>query len=112
MTVTTIGGLNLIKSVYFENSMRVGIQTERDMQKELEEIRREQLEQLKRVFVSMDVDKSGYITKDEFSEAMANNDILEHLAALGLAEESDLFDKIDADKSGTIEFDEFFVGIN
>merc|ERR1712232_865828 len=60
----------------------------------------------------MDKDGTGDITKDEFAEAITNNDeVMESLMALGLAEEKDLFDAIDADRSGSLEFNEFFDGI-
>jgi voltage-gated sodium channel len=112
LLVTTFGVLNLIIGLFCENSMRIALETERDIVRTQDEVRREKLECLKRAFVRMDKDGTGDITKDEFAEAIQNNDdVIDNLMALGLAEEKDLFDAIDADRSGTLEFNEFFEGV-
>ena len=40
-----------------------------------------------------------------------NTEVMEAMVALGLEEETDLFDTFDTDGTGTLEFQEFFEGV-
>merc|ERR1712183_843920 len=74
--------------------------------------REERVKTLIEAFKEADQDNSGYITREEFNEALMSNDrVIEALISLGLENEKDLYSQFDADENGKLEFDEFFDGV-
>jgi hypothetical protein len=112
LLLATFGVLNLIIGLFCEHSAKIANETERDILKSQDELLQEKLEALKAAFVTMDKDKTGDITREEYLDAITYNDeIIDYMVKLGLADEKDLFDKIDGDGGGAVGFDEFFEGI-
>merc|ERR1712194_681638 len=104
--------MGLIVGIFCENTMKIALETEREINMGKEELRRNNLLRLRRAFESSDTDETGEISRAEFAQAIVDNDdVIESLTALGLAEERDLFDVLDADRSGSLEFQEFFDGV-
>jgi hypothetical protein len=109
--VTTFGVLNLIIGIFCDNMMRVAMTTEKKFKENEEAQRKRKLEDLRTAFTSMDKDGTGYISRDEFHDAIKiNPQVMAALLGMGLGEEKDLFDQIDADHSGRLDFNEFFDG--
>mmetsp|Transcript_10241 Transcript_10241/g.21692 ORF Transcript_10241/g.21692 Transcript_10241/m.21692 type:complete len:560 (-) Transcript_10241:58-1737(-) len=109
---TTFGVLNLVIGLFCENTFKVAKDAEREIMQSHDEVRQERLKALRKAFEDMDDDGSGSITREEFFQAMTENeDVMASMTALGLDEETDLFDSLDADKSGSLEFNEFFEGV-
>jgi len=110
--VTMLGVLNLIIGLFCENSIKVALETEKEIMKHQDNKRRAQLEALQRAFMRMDPNGNGEITRPVFDKAIVENEeVVAAMTALGLDEEQDLFDVLDADHSGSLEFKEFFDGI-
>merc|ERR1712093_380398 len=68
--VTTFGVLNQIIGLFCENSMKIALETEREIARGYEELRMQKLEVLKQAFVKMDADGSGTISRDEYFKAI------------------------------------------
>merc|ERR1711972_671155 len=86
--VTTFGILNLIIGIFCENMMKISLDTEREIMKSEDDLRRQKLEDLRKAFMRMDTDGTGDITRNEFAEAIVDNeDVINALTSLGLDDE-------------------------
>eukprot|EP00747_Dinoflagellata_sp_TGD_P083169 gnl/TRDRNA2_/TRDRNA2_161990_c0_seq1.p1 gnl/TRDRNA2_/TRDRNA2_161990_c0~~gnl/TRDRNA2_/TRDRNA2_161990_c0_seq1.p1 ORF type:complete len:618 (-),score=115.26 gnl/TRDRNA2_/TRDRNA2_161990_c0_seq1:131-1984(-) len=109
---TTFGVLNLICGIICEQSLRTVARQEDALIANRDKQWTQKLIQMVDAFESMDTDKSGTVSRQEYLHAIrTNKQVVQAFIELGLHEEENLFDKLDADRTNDITFDQFFDGL-
>jgi len=112
MFITSFGILNIIVGLICDSVITASQEYEKQLNKTYDEIRNEQLETLKTLFIEMDKDGSRTISREEFMESITENEkVMNCMESLGLHEEADLFDVLDVDQNGYLDLEEFFEGM-
>lgn len=112
MFITTFGMLNIIVGLFCENAVKEGIAFEKNRALAMDEKRNKMLKELMQVFRKMDSDSSGYLTREEYMEAITKDKVvMDFFEKLELEGEDDLFDRIDGEGIGRVTFDQFFMGM-
>lgn len=110
MMIVTIVLMNLITAVIVNSAMEASAEDKETVKLQAEEKRKKQVKQLRRVFLRLDQDKSGQVSRDEVTGM--DQDDLELIKTLCQIENPlELFDALDVDGSGEIDIDEFCDGI-
>lgn len=109
--VTVFGIMNVVIGFFCDSIIRSTADTEKELEKNNYHFRLHLIENLKSLFMAIDTDHSGVITRDEYCRAVTENkDVMDSLEALGLHDEIGLFDRLDISSEGEIDLDEFFIG--
>eukprot|EP00746_Dinoflagellata_sp_MGD_P007846 gnl/MRDRNA2_/MRDRNA2_115608_c0_seq1.p1 gnl/MRDRNA2_/MRDRNA2_115608_c0~~gnl/MRDRNA2_/MRDRNA2_115608_c0_seq1.p1 ORF type:complete len:615 (-),score=99.87 gnl/MRDRNA2_/MRDRNA2_115608_c0_seq1:20-1795(-) len=109
--VTTFGLVHVMIGLYCESVLKASELTAKEIESAKEERRKNTIAQLEHMFHTMDQDASESISRDEFKEALAQDEVLSCIENLGLADEGDLFDTLDVDHEGELSFTRFFEGM-
>lgn len=112
LCVTQMAFLNVIVAVIVESVLKQALKSDNDLLKEAEEKLKQVLHSIYDVFVSMDNDGNGRLTKEEFVKGLNNQDVKIQLqrADVSLQDAEDMFDILDYDGSGTLSLEEFVEG--
>lgn len=112
--IFTFGILNMIVAMVVEKTLMQARHVEESSQKELMHQVAEELKNMKLVFLQMDDDQSGQITKDELVSALQDNEkVQECFKTLGVPvrDAETLFSILDADCSDSLTVEELLEGL-
>lgn len=106
---TVFAFTNAVTSVFVDNIMQATANEKEDLIDRQIKQRREQVEALQGIFKDSDVDRSGWLSREELVVYLEDKRVRAHFRALGLdfTRTSDLFDMLDLDGNGLVEMDEF-----
>merc|ERR1719161_2489308 len=106
---TVLGILNIVTGLFCEGAAENARDEAAKEQQRLDDERRRIEEQIRTLFITVDVDKSGHVSRDEFKLILTDDRVLSYLAKMDLSKEevAELFDVLDTTSSGEIEIDEF-----
>jgi hypothetical protein len=112
LAFTLLTVMNIITGVFVDNAVETA-RTQREflVQKEME-VKEQWLKEMRKIFLEMDADSSGTVSKDEVNEFCNDDRVQYYLTALGLdvQDTEKLFDLLDEDNDGELELDEFLGG--
>ncbi|CAK0885387.1 unnamed protein product [Prorocentrum cordatum] len=112
LSFTMLAVMNIITGVFVDNAVETA-RTQREflVQKEME-VKEQWLKEMRKIFLEMDADSSGTVSKDEVNEFCNDDRVQYYLTALGLdvQDTEKLFDLLDEDNDGELELDEFLGG--
>jgi len=104
--------MNLITAVIVEKAFDIANQDEKDLAKEKEKQREADMEELTELFMDLDQDQSGSLTRDEFEQATKHPMIRRKFMMLdfGADDLDELWNILD-DGDGNLSVDEFSIGL-
>eukprot|EP00746_Dinoflagellata_sp_MGD_P076289 gnl/MRDRNA2_/MRDRNA2_30718_c0_seq1.p1 gnl/MRDRNA2_/MRDRNA2_30718_c0~~gnl/MRDRNA2_/MRDRNA2_30718_c0_seq1.p1 ORF type:complete len:425 (+),score=78.37 gnl/MRDRNA2_/MRDRNA2_30718_c0_seq1:685-1959(+) len=110
--VTQMAFLNVIVAVIVESVLKQALKSDNDLLKEAEEKLKTVMHNIYDVFVTLDKDNDGRLTKQEFVSGLNVQDVKVQLqrADISLQDAEDMFDILDYDGSGTLSLEEFVEG--
>jgi hypothetical protein len=112
LSFTMLAVMNIITGVFVDNAVETARhQREFLVQKEME-VKEQWLKEMRSIFMEMDSDHSGTVSKDEISEFCNDERVTYYLTALGLDvhDTERLFELLDENRDGELEVDEFLAG--
>lgn len=112
ISITTFAIMNVITAVIVENTLTQADSRESDIQKKIEADRKNALSKIYEVFKIADVDGDAEISKDEFLNALQDNEVRANMmeVEIDMRGAEGLFDILDYDGSGKLDTAEFIEG--
>jgi len=109
LLISTFGIMNIVVSVIVELMLTASQNNEKRLRVREDRTRRQELESLREIFMVSDTDCSGYLTLDEFLEAVKNPEVQWRMRQLDLplGDAAKLFHVLDDDKSRSLTITEF-----
>lgn len=108
--VMSIVVVNLVAAVIFSCCLEQNVYESDELQRQQEERWAELIRDLKEMFIRLDCDNSGQLTRDNMMN-ISPEDQEQLSEALGFSSPMEIFNALDIDRSGTISINEFFDGI-
>mmetsp|Transcript_2513 Transcript_2513/g.5039 ORF Transcript_2513/g.5039 Transcript_2513/m.5039 type:complete len:313 (-) Transcript_2513:7-945(-) len=107
------GVLNILTGIFCDAAMKAAQENEALLMQEMKEEREHSCFLLQEVFDEVDVDGSGFITREEFVEILCNPAAQAQFQILEISpnECEGLFDLLDVDDSNTVDVNEFMSGM-
>jgi len=111
LVIVSIGLMNLVTAVLVENALEMAQQEAEEEKLQLKSKVKKALPVLLETFTILDVDKSGYITREEIEHVSV--DVLPPKVLDNVSVDSmvDLFEMFDLDQTGKLEVEEFIGGL-
>lgn len=111
--ISTFCLLNLVTALIVQKALELTKGDDEELAKEKKKEAEREMAEFERMFMELDDDGSGTVSKEEFKDAFEVPEIRNKLMLLGLKERElmELFHLLDTDGEGQLELDEFIHGM-